>query len=125
MATRAKKNTDVAGTVKPAGTAAVAASASNEAGHKTIKRFQLDGTHGSVSVGVFVNTRMVQGKLTTFYNVSFNRRYQTRTGEWRGTKSFDKEDLGRLAYLSGQAAEWIEQQEQPRPQGTSTPSTEQ
>ena len=56
---------------------------------------------------------MVQGKPITFYNVSFTRRYQTRTGEWRSTKSFDKEDLGKLAYLNGQAAEWIEQTRKP------------
>lgn len=44
----------------------------------------------------------------TFYSVSFSRSYKSASGEWRYTKNFDREDLGKIVALCQQASEHID-----------------
>ena len=44
----------------------------------------------------------------TFYSVSFSRSYKSASGDWRYTKNFDREDLGKIVTLCQQAAEYID-----------------
>jgi hypothetical protein len=44
----------------------------------------------------------------TFYSVSFSRSYKSASGEWRYTKNFDREDLGKIVSLCQQAADYID-----------------
>jgi hypothetical protein len=65
-----------------------------------INVFRMD----DVSASVF--RRDYNGR--TFYSVSFSRSYKSASGEWRYTKNFDREDLGKIVSLCQQAAEYID-----------------
>ena len=57
-----------------------------------------------VSVSVF--SRDYNGR--TFYSVSLSRSYKSANGDWRYTKNFDREDLGKIVTLCQQTAEYID-----------------
>ena len=57
-----------------------------------------------VSASIF--SRSYNGR--TFYSISFSRSYKNASGEWRYTKNFDREDLGKIVTLCQQAAEYID-----------------
>lgn len=68
-----------------------------------VKVFRQD----DVSASVFAKERQVQGEDRTFYSVTFSRSYKDATGEWRYTKWFDADDLGKVIVVAQQAAEYI------------------
>ncbi len=57
-----------------------------------------------VSASVF--SRAYNGR--TFYSISLSRSYKSAAGDWRYTKNFDREDLGKIVALCQQAAEYID-----------------
>jgi len=59
-----------------------------------------------VSVSVFANERMVDGKPVNFYNVTTSKSYR-RGDELRRTQSFASDDLNKLCYLLNQADDYI------------------
>jgi hypothetical protein len=67
-----------------------------------------------VSASVF--SRTYNGR--TFYSVSLSRSYKSASGDWRYTKNFDREDLGKIVALCQQAAEYIDRLESSAPAGT-------
>jgi hypothetical protein len=68
-----------------------------------VKVFRQD----DVSASVFGRDRQVQGETRTFYSVTFSRSYKDSAGQWRYTKWFDLEDLGKIVALAQQASEFI------------------
>jgi hypothetical protein len=72
-------------------------------GTKPVKVFRID----DVSASVFVRERMVQGENRQFYSVTFSRSYKDSQGQWRYTKWFDVEDLGKIVTVAQQAGEFI------------------
>ena len=58
----------------------------------------------------------VQGRPKTFVTVTFERSYKDRDGQWRYTKNFDVEDLGKVVTVTQQAAEWIHGLQYPEPE---------
>lgn len=65
-----------------------------------INVFRID----DVSASIFSRTYSDR----TFYSVSFSRSYKSASGDWRYTKNFDREDLGKIVTLCQQAAEYID-----------------
>jgi len=62
---------------------------------------------GEVSASVWTRTHPVRGELLTFYSVSLERSYRDAAGQYRYTKNFDSECLGRLiAVIQRSAEEW-------------------
>ena len=49
----------------------------------------------------------MRGEPQTFYSVSFSRSYRDGKGEWRYSKSFGLEDLGKVITVAQQADEYI------------------
>jgi len=88
---------------KPSATAAP-----QEARRGPAKQFRID----DVSASVFARER--NGR--TFHSVSFTRSYKDRDGQWRYTKNFDVEDLGKVVTVTQQAAEWIHGLQYPEPE---------
>jgi hypothetical protein len=68
-----------------------------------VKVFRMD----DVSASVFGRDRQIQGETRTFYSVTFSRSYKDSAGQWRYTKWFDLEDLGKIVSLAQQASEYI------------------
>jgi hypothetical protein len=75
----------------------------NTSGAKALKVFRID----DVSASVFARERQVRGENRTFYSVTFSRSYKDPLGQWRYTKWFDLEDLGRVVTVAQQASEYI------------------
>ncbi len=97
-----KKNKDVAGAERPAGQPA-GAGASPEAKRKPIETFRVE----DVSASVWSREFVVQGQPKTFYSVSFERSYKDANGQYRYTKSFDQDSLGKVVTVAQRAAEFI------------------
>lgn len=72
----------------------------NEESRVPINVFRQD----DVSASIF--SRSYSGR--TFYSVSLSRSYKSAKGEWKYTKNFDREDLGKIVTLCQQAAEFID-----------------
>jgi hypothetical protein len=100
-----RKNRDVAGTDQPAGTAPTEAAptVSPDEKRRPIQSFRED----DVSASVWARQHMVRGQLLTFYSVTLERSYRDNTGQYRYTKIFDGDCLGRLAAVIQKAAEYI------------------
>ncbi|MBW3541535.1 MAG: glycerol-3-phosphate dehydrogenase/oxidase [Planctomycetes bacterium] len=60
-----------------------------------------------VSASIFARDRQIGGENRTFYSVTFSRSYKDSTGQWRYTKWFDVEDLGKVVAVAQQASEHI------------------
>src|SRR5438105_1372878 len=88
------------------GTAAKAATT------KPIKVFRLE----NVSASIFPRRRTVEGRELTFYNVAFSRSYTRKDGSRGWTDGFDYEDLGRLALVVKQAADFVTSLQYPPPE---------
>lgn len=72
-------------------------------GTNALKVFRVD----DVSASVFARDRQFRGEPRTFYSVTFSRSYKDSTGQWRYTKWFDAEDLGKVVTVAQQASEYI------------------
>ena len=72
-------------------------------GSKALKVFRID----DVSASVFARDREIRGESRTFYSVTFSRSYKDSAGQWRYTKWFDLEDLGRVVTVAQQASDHI------------------
>jgi hypothetical protein len=68
--------------------------------HVPINVFRIE----DVSASVF--SREYNGR--TFYSVSLSRSYKSASGDWRYTKNFDRDDLGKIVTLCEQAALYID-----------------
>ena len=77
--------------------------ASESEGAKALKVFRID----DVSASVFTRDRQIRGETRTFYSVTFSRSYKDSAGQWRYTKWFDVEDLGKIVSVAQQAGEFI------------------
>lgn len=58
---------------------------------------------GDCSLSIWGREYPVQGKMVTFYSLTFERSYRDRSGTWRYTKSFSHDDLGQIVSLCHQA----------------------
>ena len=76
-----------------------AAAAPQEAKRGPVKQFR----EGDVSASVFARER----NGTTFHSVSFTRSYKDRDGQWKYTKNFDVDDLGKLVTVAQRSAEYV------------------
>ena len=72
-------------------------------GSKALKVFRID----DVSASVFARDRQIRGESRTFYSVTFSRSYKDSSGQWRYTKWFDLDDLGRVVTVAQQASDYI------------------
>ncbi len=77
--------------------------ASPEAKRPPVKSFRID----DVSVSIWKRDTMYKGSMTSFYSFTFERSYKDAAGQWRYTKTFDLDDLGKIASLCQQASEFI------------------
>lgn len=80
-----------------------ATEAASTAKRRPIKTLRVEDCSASIWARDFV----VQGEPRTFYSVTLERSYKDRDGQWRYTKSFDLESLGKLVALCQQASEFI------------------
>ena len=78
------------------------AGASTEA-KKPMKVFRID----DVSAAIISRARQVGSEARVFYSVTFSRSYKDSSGQWRYTKWFDLEDLGKVVSVAQQASEYI------------------
>jgi len=83
--------------------AATAPAAPKTDGTKALKVFRID----DVSASVFARDRQIRGESRTFYSVTFSRSYKDSSGQWRYTKWFDLEDLGRVVTVAQQASDYV------------------
>jgi hypothetical protein len=79
------------------------ATASQEEKRAPIKVFRVE----DCSASVWQREHAVQGKPMKFYSVTLERSYKDRDGEWKYTKSFDADALGKVVTLCQQASEYI------------------
>lgn len=79
--------------------AAVAESTTNA----PLKTFLLD----DVSASVFARERVVGGGTLTFYSISLSRSYKDRDGSRKYVKTFNPDDLGKVAAVAQQAGAFI------------------
>lgn len=78
------------------------APASQEAKHRPIETIRVE----DCSASIWERVATIQGKLTSFYQVSFERSYKDGK-DWKYVKSFDENCLGKVATLCQQAGEFI------------------
>ena len=71
-----------------------------QAANGPIKQFRVDG----VAASVFARDRSER----TFYSVSLTRAYQDASGQWKYSKVFDAEDLGKVVSVVQQAADYVQ-----------------
>jgi hypothetical protein len=98
-----KKNTDDTGMDQPETAPKTAPPAPQDEKRRPIQSFRED----DVSASVWARQHMVRGQLLTFYSVTLERSYRDNTGQYRYTKIFDGDCLGRLAAVIQKAAEYI------------------
>jgi hypothetical protein len=99
---KAKKNKDVSAT------RAEVPSAAQEAKRRPEHTIRLD----DVSASIWVREHLVRGQATKFWSVTLERSYKDAAGQWRYTKTFDAESLGRIVTLCQQASEYIGRQQE-------------
>jgi hypothetical protein len=63
--------------------------------------------HDDVSASVFCREHTVRGGMQTFYSVSFSRSYKDTDGTRKYVKTFNPEDLGKVAIVAEQASAYI------------------
>ena len=56
-------------------------------------------------MSVSIWSREFKGR--TFYSCSFERSYKDASSQWRYTKYFGLDDLGKLVALAKQASDWL------------------
>lgn len=61
-----------------------------------------------VSASIWRREVQVQGELTEFYSVTFERSYRDSTGQWRYTRYFDLNDLGKVVTAAQQASDYVQ-----------------
>jgi len=109
---KAKKNTDVAGAERPA-VIKPAAGAPQESRRQPVRSFRIE----DVSAAVWERKLLVRGEERTFYSVSFERSYKDANGQYRYSRSFDLDSLGKVVTVAQQAAEFIHGLEYSEPEG--------
>jgi hypothetical protein len=77
-----------------------------EAAKGPLKVFRID----DVSASVFAR----EAKKTTYYSVSFSRSYKGADGQWKYTRTFDMDDLGKLQSLIEQVRDYLHQLRNPQ-----------
>lgn len=70
---------------------------------KAMKVFRID----DVSASVFARERQFRDETRTFYSVTFSRSYKDSSGQWKYTKWFDLEDLGKVVTVAQQASDYV------------------
>lgn len=60
-----------------------------------------------VNATIWPREVMIKGELTVFYSVTFERSYRDAAGQWRYTRYFDVNDLGKVVAAAQQASEAI------------------
>lgn len=70
---------------------------------KPLKVFRID----DVSAAIISRERQIGDEKRVFYSVTFSRSYKDSTGQWRYTKWFDLEDLGKVVTVAQQSSEYI------------------
>ena len=106
---KARKNKDVAATKaveKPVAT--TAATAPQEEKRRPVQTFRVD----DVSASIWVREHQVRGQMTKFWSVTMERSYKDAAGQWRYTKTFDSDSLGKVVSLCQQASEFISRQQE-------------
>lgn len=78
------------------------APASQDAKQRPIEMIRVE----DCSASIWERVATIQGKLTSFYQISFQRSYKDGK-EWKYVKSFDEDCLGKVATLCQQAGEFI------------------
>lgn len=66
---------------------------------------------GLLSVSVFRNPVMIDGRERIFFNSHLQRRYKDEAGEFQTTHSLGKDDLSVAQLLLAKAREWIVEEE--------------
>jgi hypothetical protein len=100
---KASRNKDVSGVDKPEGTAPKEEAQSASEKRRPMQTFR----ENDVSASVWARQHMIRGQLMTFYSVSLERSYRDAAGQYRYTRNFDGECLGRLVAVIQKAAEYI------------------
>ena len=78
------------------------APASQDAKHRPIETIRIE----DCSASIWERVATIQGKLTSFYQVSFERAYKDGK-DWKYVKSFEDDCLGKVTALCQQAGEFI------------------
>jgi hypothetical protein len=100
---KATRNKDVTGTDKPGKIAPKDLAQPASEKRRPLKTFrELD-----VSASVWGRDVMIRGEVETFFSVSLERSYRDASGQYRYTRSFDSECLGRLVAVIQKASEFI------------------
>ena len=97
------KNKDVSGSRMKPEEQPAAKDAAPVAKRRPVKTLRVE----DCSVSIWARDFVVQGQPRTFYSVTLERSYKDRDGQWRYTKSFELESLGKLVTLCQQASEFI------------------
>jgi len=70
---------------------------------------------GDVSVSIWSREVATKTATRTFYSCSFERSYKDASGDWRYTRYFGLDDLGKLITLAQRASEYLQGLEHPEP----------
>lgn len=68
-----------------------------------LKVFRID----DVSISLFARDRKVKDEMVTFYSASFSRSFTDRDGKRKYSKSFDIQDLGKVAQLAKMVEDYV------------------
>ena len=66
---------------------------------------------GLLSVSIFANTAIANGRERTFHNSYLQRRYKDNAGEFQTANSLGKDDLPAAQLLLAKAWNWIVEEE--------------
>ena len=69
---------------------------------KPEKRFRC----GSISAGIWPESREVNGEMAKFYSININKAYKDGD-EWKHTNRFSTEDLPKVALVANEAYKYI------------------
>jgi len=106
---KARKNKDVSATKaeeKPVVTKTTTAAQDEK--RRPVQTFRVD----DVSASIWVREHLVRGQMTKFWSVTMERSYKDAAGQWRYTKTFDSDSLGKVVSLCQQANEYISLQQE-------------
>ena len=99
---RRNKDVAVTKTAEPS-VAMKATNASQDVKRKPLTTLRID----DCSASIWAREYSSKGKSKVYYSASFERSYKAASGEWKYTKSFDLESLGKLITVCQQASETI------------------
>jgi hypothetical protein len=106
---KARKNKDVSATkAEEQPVATTATTAPQEAKRRPVQTFRAD----DVSASIWVREHLVRGQVTKFWSVTLERSYKDAAGQWRYTKTYDSDSLGKIVSLCQQASEYIGRQQE-------------